>query len=79
MLKTREEQLQYLKNLKDEDIDYSDIPRLTGKEEWHRAYFKPTNIDIDVLEWLNQHDNYSALINKVCRQMMDEEQQRKSA
>ena len=78
-------QLTALAARSDSEIDYSDIPQLTGKEEFYRRNFRPIKkavsirIDMDVLEWLKQHENYSALINKLCRQTMDEEQQRKSA
>lgn len=33
-VKTRKEQIEYLKNLKDEDIDYSDAPAVTDFTHW---------------------------------------------
>jgi len=77
-----------LKAMPDSEIDYSDIPEITDSTGWYRRYdrkiFKPrkkavcVRIDMDVLEWLKQQENYSALINDMCRQTMDEAQ-RKSA
>ncbi len=77
-----------LKAMPDSEIDYSDIPATTDFTGWYRRYdkkmYKPrkkavcVRIDMDVLEWLKQQDNYSALINNMCRQTMDEAQ-RKSA
>ena len=80
-----QKQLEVLAARPDSEIDYSDIPQLTGKEEFYRRNFRPikkaisVRIDMDVLEWLKQHDNYSALINKLCRESMYEEQKQKTA
>ena len=67
--------LQILKNMKDEDIDFSDIPELD--EEWFRRaeVVMPKNkkavsirLDEDVLEWFKaQGDGYQTRINAVLR------------
>ncbi len=65
--------------LKDEDIDYSDIPEATP-EFWARAKViepgpkKPISIrlDQDVLEWFKkQKGRYQQRINQVLRSYMD--------
>lgn len=73
----RKQQIAYLKSLKDEDIDFSDIPEVSDDTDWQpNPFFKPkkvaisARIDADVLMWLKTHDNYNAFINQICREKM---------
>ena len=79
-MKTRQEQLETLRKLKDEDIDYSDIPEITDFTNWQpNPFFKPikaqlsAKIDKDVLAWLKMHGEVSKFLNKVLREKMFEE------
>ena len=46
-MKTRKEQIEHLKNLKDEDIDYSDAPAVTDFTNWQpNPFFKPVKAQI---------------------------------
>ena len=67
-----------LKAMKDEDIDYSDIPELTA-EFWEQAkvtmprHKQPVfiRIDGDVLQWLKQQGKgYQTRINAILRSYM---------
>lgn len=71
-------QIEYLQNLKDEDIDYSDAPATTDFTNWKpNRFFKPrkaalsAKIDVDVLVWLKTHKNYSKYLNDMCRRQMN--------
>lgn len=79
-MKTRQEQLDYIKNQKDEDIDYTDAPAITDFTNWHpNPFFKPVKaqisakIDKDILAWLKMHGEVSKFLNKVLREKMLEE------
>jgi uncharacterized protein (DUF4415 family) len=73
-----------LKNLKDEDIDFSDIPPITPemfKNPIVRKGLKPipkenqenTPIDRDIIEFFKAQDfNYPAKINQLLRAYMEE-------
>lgn len=69
-----------LKSLRDEDIDYSDIPP-QNPEEWRDAvrgkFYRPVKqaislrIDADVLAWLKEKgDGYQTRINAILRDAM---------
>jgi hypothetical protein len=46
-MKTRQEQIKYLKNLKDEEIDFSDIPKVTDFTYWKpNPFFKPVKVQL---------------------------------
>ncbi len=76
-------ELKALANMKDEDIDYSDIPPLT-EEFWKKArpwrdrhLYKPTKtsttirLDSDVLEWFkSQGKGYQTRVNSILRKQM---------
>ena len=70
--------------MKDEDIDYSDIPEL-GDEFWAKAKLirpekKPVSlrIDQDILNWYkHQKGRYQTLINQVLRQYMNAQKHHK--
>ncbi len=73
-MKTTQERLEYLKNMKDSDIDLSDIPELT-EEDFKRA--KPCHlqqniihIDQDILDAFKSSNpvNYENEINAILRQ-----------
>lgn len=80
--KQRTDEINLLKNMPDEDIDYSDIPPVADFAGWHHRNFKPRKqsinirIDMDVLEWLKTHKNYTTLVNNICREKMREELKR---
>lgn len=76
---SRKEQLEILRKMKDEDIDYSDAPPLTADELRKMTLFVPPEkravtirIDNDVLEWLKKQQprGYQTLINAVLRDYM---------
>jgi uncharacterized protein (DUF4415 family) len=73
-------ELEALKTLPDEEIDYSDIPPL-GDEFWKNAvrnpFYKPTKtlttvrLDSDVLMWLkSKGKGYQTRINAILRDAM---------
>lgn len=76
--KSREEQLEFLRNMKDEDIDFSDIPEIDGTELWRPNPFfykvKKTRInftlDKDIAEWLRKHKNASNFLNELVKKEM---------
>lgn len=79
-MKTRKEQIEHLKNLKDEEIDYSDASAVTDFTNWQpNPFFKPVKaqisakIDKDILAWLKMHGEVSKFLNKVLREKMLEE------
>jgi uncharacterized protein (DUF4415 family) len=70
-----------LDNLKDEEIDYSDIPEfkdLSGFRPWQeRKMFKPVKVavtcklDADIVAWLKQTGKgYQTRMNTILRQAM---------
>jgi uncharacterized protein (DUF4415 family) len=75
-----------LKNMPDEDIDYSDIPPLT-EEFWKNAkplHFRPlkasttVRLDADVLAWLkDKGKGYQTRINAILREAMLKDAQNK--
>ncbi|MES2392237.1 MAG: BrnA antitoxin family protein [Acidobacteriota bacterium] len=75
--------LESLKNLKDEDIDFSDIPPIT-EEMWKNAvrgkFYRPVKkavslrLDADVIEWLKKDgDGYQTRANQLLRERMLED------
>jgi len=67
-----------LRGMRDEDIDYSDIPKL-GKSFWRKAKLtmpKPKDrltirVDHDVVEWLKKKGSgYQTRINAILRSYM---------
>jgi len=84
-MKTRQEQVEYLKNLKDKDIDFSDIPEVTDFTNWKpNPFFKPVKvqlsakIDKDLLAWLKMHGEVSKFLNGILREKMFDERQKLS-
>ncbi len=76
------EELRVLANIKDEDIDYSDIPEITSLTGWEpNPFFKPVKapisakLDKDVIAWLKIHGPVSKFLNQICREKMQEERQ----
>ena len=72
------EELQRLQNIRDEDIDYSDIPP-TDPKDWENAirgkFYRPVKksvslrIDADVLNWFKlQGKGYQTRINQTLRE-----------
>jgi uncharacterized protein (DUF4415 family) len=71
--------LQAIEAIRDEEIDYSDIPEL-DEQFWAKAELRlPENkdrvtirLDHDILEWLKtQGKGYQTRINAILRQYMD--------
>jgi uncharacterized protein (DUF4415 family) len=76
-MKSRQHQIEYIRNLKDEDIDYSDAPEVTDFTNWQpNPFFKPikvqlsAKVDKDIFAWLKLHGEVSKFINKVLREKM---------
>lgn len=76
---SRKEQIEILRKMKDEDIDYSDAPPLTDHELRKMTLFVPPEkravtirIDTDVLRWLKEQQprGYQTFINAVLRDYM---------
>ena len=66
--------------MKDEDIDYSDIPEL-GDEFFEKAIFVPAKqlvsirLDSDVLAWLKRNGKgYQTRANKILRAVMESQE-----
>ncbi len=80
LTKSQAKQLRTLARMKDEDIDYSDIPPLTGNEKFVVGkFYRPLKksltirIDADVLAWLKrQGKGYQTRINQYLRERMQE-------
>ena len=73
-----EEQIAHLSQLKDEEIDFSDIPEIL---DWSKAvrgkfYQAPKEeislqLDCDVIAWFkNGYENYQTKINRILRDFM---------
>jgi uncharacterized protein (DUF4415 family) len=79
LTKRQIKELAALKNMKDEDIDLSDIPEIT---DWSRAvvgkFYRPIKksltirVDKDVLAWLKADGKgYQTRINRLLREAME--------
>ena len=70
------EQLEALADMKDEDIDFSDIPEIRDFAGFERGkFFRPLKnpvtlrLDADVLEWFKRrHPKYQTAINSALRE-----------
>lgn len=84
----REAQMRYLAELRDDQIDTSDIPETT-EEQWatarRGALFRPLKapitirLDADVIAWFKEttaSGKYQSEINRVLRQHMADEQKK---
>ncbi len=78
------ERLEEIAAIKDEDIDYSDIPEL-DEDFWKRAELRMpvpkkgiyVRIDPDVLDWLkSKGKGYQTRMNAMLRTMMESDQAR---
>jgi|SRR5882672_12322577 len=78
LTKSQAKEIRNLKNMKDEDIDFSDIPELRGDEKlivgkFYRPIKKSLTIrvDADVLAWVKgQGKGYQTRINRYLREKM---------
>jgi uncharacterized protein (DUF4415 family) len=79
LTKNQAKQIRVLKRMKDEDIDFTDIPE---KTDWSKAvvgkFYRPIKksltirIDADVLAWVKkQGKGYQTRINSYLRQAME--------
>jgi uncharacterized protein (DUF4415 family) len=79
LTKSQAKQIRALKRMKDEDIDFTDIPELTGDEKFTVGkFYRPikksltVRIDADVLAWVKkQGKGYQTRINGYLRQAME--------
>jgi uncharacterized protein (DUF4415 family) len=76
------EELTALAEMKDEDIDYTDIPEVADFKGWEpNPYFKAikapfsAKLDKDIIAWLKMHGSASAFLNQICREKMQEEKE----
>jgi len=80
LTETQKKNLETLANMKDEDIDTSDIPELT-EEFWKNAvrgkFYRPVKkaislrLDADVIAWLKKEGaGYQTRANKILREHM---------
>lgn len=63
-------ELKRLDKMKDEDIDYSDIPSLSHKLGRKVKNVGILHIDADVLMWLKSKKRYQTCINTILRKAM---------
>ncbi len=81
LTKPQAKQIRALKRMKDEDIDFSDIPELRSDEKFIVGkFYRPIKksltirIDADVLAWLkSQGSGYQTRINAYLREAMHRE------
>ncbi|MGD9638278.1 MAG: BrnA antitoxin family protein [Alphaproteobacteria bacterium] len=73
---SRKKQLENLKNIKDDDIDYSDIPEITSLDnaeisKFYKPIKKPITIrlDADIIEWFKRkNEKYQTALNDALRE-----------
>ena len=76
--------------MRDEDIDFSDIPEVTDFTGWTRGkFYRPVKqqltlrLDADVVHWFKTHAGegrgYQTKINAALRRFVDEEMKREKA
>ncbi len=81
------EDLTRIDAMRDEDIDFSDIPEMTA-EQWNRSvrgkFYRPIKeqvtlrIDADVIAWFRQNeDKYQTAINAALREHVERQRQAK--
>jgi uncharacterized protein (DUF4415 family) len=80
LTQAQKEELERLRNIKDEDINFSDIPPLTEKfwaNARHHEFFRPlkssttVRVDTDVLAWLkSKGKGYQTRLNAILRDAM---------
>ena len=78
---SREQQLEILRKMKDEDIDYSDAPEATSKQLSEFMPFLPPkkkkitiSIDEEILSWFKREQpkgGYQTYMNAVLRQYVE--------
>ncbi len=78
--KNREEQLAFLKNMEDKDIDFSDDVDITTTESklahpnhlFYKSIKSKANftLDKDVIAWLRNHKNASGYLNELVKKEM---------
>lgn len=79
LTKRQAEEIEAIRNIRDEDIDLSDIPEIT---DWSNAvrgkFYRPikksvtVRLDADVIAWLkSKGEGYQTRLNAMLRQMME--------
>jgi uncharacterized protein (DUF4415 family) len=84
LTRNQAKQIRALKRMKDEDIDFRDIPELTGDEKFVIGkFYRPIKksltirIDADVLAWVKkQGKGYQTRINSYLRRAMESAQKK---
>jgi uncharacterized protein (DUF4415 family) len=79
LTKSQAKEIRALKRMKDEHIDFSDIPQLTGNEKFVVGkFYRPIKksltirIDADILAWIKkQGKGYQTRINSYLRRAME--------
>lgn len=78
---TRAEQIEYLKNLPEDQIDTSDIPEVTDFSSFEIGkFYRPVKkavtlrVDADILDWFKQHNpKYQSAMNAALRKFVMEQ------
>lgn len=82
---SRQQQLEILKKMKDEEIDYSDAPSATKEQLASLKMFIPPEkrtitikLDVDVLSWFKEQQpkGYQTFINAVLRDYVSSKEQK---
>ena len=81
---SREDEIRYLMNLKDDDIDTTDIPEITNFDDAEIGrFYRPKKesislrVDADVLHWFRQHKGYQKQINIILRDFFNKNKDHK--
>ena len=87
LTKEQMEEIQMLRDMPDEDIDYSDIPSIS---DWSVAevgkFYRPIKqtvtirLDADVLDWLKKGGKgYQTKVNRILRTIMEQKRKKTAA
>jgi uncharacterized protein (DUF4415 family) len=87
LTKEQLEEIQLLRDMPDEDIDYSDIPSIS---DWSVAevgkFYRPIKqtvtirLDADVLDWLKKGGKgYQTKVNRILRTIMEQKRKKTAA
>jgi uncharacterized protein (DUF4415 family) len=87
LTKEQLEEIRVLREMPDEDIDFSDIPPIT---DWSGAvvgkFYRPVKetvtirLDADVLDWLKQGGKgYQTRVNRILRTVMEQKRKKTAA
>lgn len=78
LTKVQKQDLEALGKMSDEDIDYSDAPRIDWSNAVRGKFYRPIKksvtirLDADVIAWLkSKGEGYQTRLNAMLRQMME--------